>query len=61
MKDFEEIRIKGEDFYKTLNEVYCPYFKEKISFNTQGLEHLKFKQHERTRSIYAFQTHSSCS
>jgi hypothetical protein len=48
-ENFEEIRIKGEDFYKNLNEIYCPYFKEKISFGTQGLEHLKFKRRGKAR------------
>ena len=43
-QQFNEIKQKGENFYKTIDQVYCPYFKEKISFNAQGLEHLKFKQ-----------------
>lgn len=48
----EQLRVvkeKGENFYKSLDEVYCPYFKEKITFNAQGLEHLKFKQREKAR------------
>ena len=49
MENFEEIRIKSEEFYKTIGEVYCPYFKEKIAFNSQGLQHLKFKQREVAR------------
>jgi len=49
LENFEEVRIKGEKFYKSIGEVYCPYFKEKISFSAQGLEHLKFKQREITR------------
>ena len=48
-KDFEKMKIKGEELYKTFNKVYCPYFQEKISFNSQGLEHLKFKQREVAR------------
>ena len=48
-ENFEEIKIKGEDFYKNLNEIYCPYFKEKVSFNAQGLEHLKYKQRNKSR------------
>lgn len=47
--DFEEVKIKGEEMYKTFDNVYCPYFKEKISFGAPGLEHLKFKRHEKTR------------
>ncbi len=49
LENFEEVRIKGEGFYKTLINVHCPYFEEKISFNTQGLTHLKFKQERKAR------------
>ena len=48
-KDFDETRLKAESFYKDVKEAYCPYFKEKVSFNTQGLEHLKFKRHQKSR------------
>lgn len=51
ISDFEEVKNIGESIYKDINEVYCPYFKEKISFNSQGLEHLKFKRREKTRPI----------
>ena len=42
-QDFMAIKEKAEIFYKTIGEVYCPYFHEKISFNAKGLRHLKFK------------------
>lgn len=48
-QQFEEIKSKGEELYKTLGEVYCPYLKETVSFSAQGLQHLKFKQRERVR------------
>lgn len=48
-QEFKELKEKGEAFYKTLDEVYCPYLKEKVSFNAQGLEHLKFIQREKAR------------
>ena len=48
-KKFEEIKSKAEAFYKNLDEVYCPYFKDKVYFNSQGLEHLKFKRYEKPR------------
>lgn len=48
-KQFEEIKTKGEEFYKSIGEIYCPYFKEKVSFNSKGLEHLKFIQREKAR------------
>lgn len=49
LENFEEIKTSGESFYKSIEDVYCPYFKEKISFNSQGLEHLKFKQRDVAR------------
>lgn len=49
-EQFKEIKEKGELFYKSLHEIYCPYFKEKVSFGAQGLEHLKFKRREKARS-----------
>lgn len=48
-KEFEEIKSRGEDFYKSIPEIYCPYLKEKVYFNARGLEHLKFKRLERAR------------
>ena len=49
-KQFEEIKTKGENLYKSLIEVYCPYFQSKINFNAKGLEHLKFKKKNFARS-----------
>ena len=49
INDFEKVKTKGEELYKEISEVYCPFLKEKIIFNTQGLEHLKFKRREKTR------------
>jgi hypothetical protein len=49
VEEFENIKMKGEEIYKNINEVYCPYFKEKIAFNSEGLEHIKFKGREKPR------------
>ena len=51
-EQFKEIKDKAEEFYKSLSEVNCPYLKEKVVFNSKGLEHLKFsrKNHARPRS-----------
>lgn len=49
MTDFEIIKNKGEEFYKSLADIYCPYFKEKVSFSARGFEHLKFIQREKAR------------
>ena len=48
-EQFKEVKDKGEILYKLIGEIYCPYFKEKISFNAKGLEHLKFIQREKAR------------
>lgn len=48
-KEFKEIKEKGEEIYKSFGEVYCPFFKEKVSFNAQGLEHLKYKRRDKSR------------
>lgn len=48
-EQFKEVKEKGEEFYKSLGEVYCPYFKEKIAFNAQGLEHLRYKHRGKSR------------
>ena len=48
-EQFRDTKEKGEELYKRVGEVYCPYFKEKISFGAQGLEHLKFKRREKAR------------
>lgn len=50
-QDFQEIKEKGEKFYKSVNDVYCPYFKEKISFGASGLEHLSFKDRGVVRAM----------
>lgn len=48
---FEKAHIDAEEVYKKLNEVWCPYFKEKITFNSKGWEHLRFSRirHARAR------------
>lgn len=48
-EQFEDIKNKGEVLYKSIGEIYCPYFKEKVSFNTKGLGHLKFKSIKKAR------------
>ncbi len=48
-QQFKEVKEKGEELYKALGEVFCPFLKEKVSFGAQGLEHLKFKRREKAR------------
>ncbi|PIP87423.1 hypothetical protein COW81_00340 [Candidatus Campbellbacteria bacterium CG22_combo_CG10-13_8_21_14_all_36_13] len=49
-EQFYRLKSNSEEFYKSLGEVFCPYFKEKIIFNSKGLEHLKFKTKNHARS-----------
>lgn len=42
IEDFETIRKTGEAYYKSVDSVYCPYFRERIHFTAIGLEHLLF-------------------
>ncbi|MCG2809350.1 MAG: hypothetical protein L6275_03360 [Candidatus Portnoybacteria bacterium] len=49
-KDFDEVKKNAEEFYVAIVEVYCPYFKEKVPFNSKGLRHLKFKTNQQARS-----------
>lgn len=46
---FNEIKNSAEDLYNKIGEIYCPYFKEDIHFNTKGLDHLIFKSWNKTR------------
>lgn len=48
-EDFQKIKGSSENFYKTIGDIYCPYFKEKIAFNIKGLKHLKFKSDRQAR------------
>ena len=47
---FLEIKSKAEEAYKSLGEVYCPYFSENITFNIKGLNHIKMKRWNKARS-----------
>lgn len=51
LEKFTKIKSDAEIFYKTIGEIYCPYFKENISFNAKGLDHIKFKNWNRTRLL----------
>jgi hypothetical protein len=50
--DFHETKSKGESFYSTLSEVWCPYLQVMVMFNAKGKEHLNFKgkYHARPRA-----------
>lgn len=50
-KKFNKIKDKAEKFYKEIQEIYCPYFKEKVAFNSKGLNHIKFKEWNKARLV----------
>lgn len=47
--NFDEVKLRGEELYKSLQPVLCPYLQKKVHFNAQGLEHLKFKRRGHAR------------
>lgn len=49
--NFDEIKKKAEELYELIGSLHCPYFKDLIHFNTQGLEHLTFKRREVKREV----------
>lgn len=49
-EEFSAVRGKAESFYKGLDSVVCPYFHEKVNFNTDGFEHIKLKAWNRARA-----------
>jgi hypothetical protein len=48
---FNEVKREAEQFYENTKSTYCPYFGEKINFNSKGWEHLIFKEWNKTRTI----------
>jgi len=41
--ELELLRKKAKEVYTEINEVHCPYFKEKVHFNAQGFNHIRYK------------------
>jgi len=50
-QELSKIKITVERLYKSVGEIYCPYFNENIAFNAKGLDHIKFKEWNKTRII----------
>ncbi|MCR4284306.1 MAG: hypothetical protein NUV64_03300 [Parcubacteria group bacterium] len=42
-KNLEKVKKEAEKVFKDIKEVYCPYFSEKVAFNSRGVKHIKFK------------------
>ncbi len=50
-EELQRVKDQAEELYKKIGEVSCPYFKEVVAFNTKGLDHIKFKDWNKTRLI----------
>ncbi len=48
--DFEQIQEKGRIFYESISSAQCSYLNRRVYFNSQGLEHLYYKQRSKRRS-----------
>jgi hypothetical protein len=48
---FVRAKDEAELYYDSLDKVFCPYFKEDIFFNTKGLQHVKFKEWQKERTV----------
>ena len=46
---FNRAREDAEKHYEKIGKIWCPYFKEKVHFSTEGFQHLLFKEWNRTR------------
>lgn len=44
LENFEYIKTRGEELYKSFEPAKCPYFNELVYFNVAGLKHLKYKR-----------------
>jgi len=51
VEQFNKIKHESEDFYEKIGKIYCPYFGDHINFNSKGLDHLIFKEWNKTRPI----------
>ena len=49
LENFEGVRLRGEELYRTFSATHCPYLGEKVLFNAQGMEHVRFKQQRKAR------------
>jgi len=44
---------KAKILYSKNNEIYCPYFQQKITLNSDGFNHLQFKPNRMPRNVNA--------
>lgn len=47
---FKEAKVRAQSLYKQQSDLYCPYFKSRVIFNSDGFHHLQFSSRkERTK------------
>jgi len=51
VEQFQRVKQEAENYYKTVNAVFCPYLKSKINFNAKGLDHIKMKSWNKSRLV----------
>ncbi len=51
IEKFNKIKEEAEALYKSLEDIYCPYLQDSVAFNAKGLDHIKFKEWNRTRPV----------
>ena len=50
---FDQVKKGAEEQYKKINSVFCPFLKRNVNFSAKGLDHIKFKEWNKTRLISA--------
>jgi len=50
-EDFEKIKVEAETFYATLQDVFCPYFKEKVAFEVKFYEFIAVLDNVRVKVV----------
>lgn len=48
---FNRVKQKSEEEYKKIKHVFNPFLNKNINFNAKGLDHIKFKDWNKTRPI----------
>jgi hypothetical protein len=48
-EEFDEVLQKAREIYAGIGKTYCPYFRDSVNFNAEGLAHLRRKSWNRGR------------
>ena len=47
--EFNQVRREAEQVFFSIGQIQCPYFQDRVHFNTEGFRHLLFKSWNRGR------------